>query len=333
MNEFDLSIIKAQLQEILDGEMDVTYFDPDAICISPAVEFDVQMSGSGKGRIDFYRVLPGLDAAFGWACASEAHFQQQVSQKVLEIFYCHRGIITWDMENGREIFLGPGEMLIHTMSKNTSSHFLFPTGYAETFSFSLAEECFQDLMPEFLSEIHFSPTQLLKKIDTKEPKVIASHPMRTCFFRQLFAADIKTRFPYLKLKMQEMLWQLDYFSSLPDALPTCYAHHADIVRELHADLTTHLSEKITISDLIKNYPIDMNTFQIVFKALYGAPVGVYMRRYRMEQACLFLAKSDKSIDEIASAVGYRSRSKFSQTFKSATGETPTKYRQRIRGEQ
>lgn len=86
---------------------------------------------------------------------------------------------------------------------------------------------------------------------------------------------------------------------------------------------------MTIPQLIKDHPIDATTFQDVFKALYGAPVGSYMRRRRMEEACLLLQTIDKTVEEVAGLLGYQSRSKFSQAFKSAIGESPGDYRKRL----
>lgn len=54
-----------------------------------------------------------------------------------------------------------------------------------------------------------------------------------------------------------------------------------------------------------------------------------MRRRRMEEACLLLQTTDKTVEEVAGLLGYQSRSKFSQAFKSAIGESPGDYRKRL----
>ena len=51
---------------------------------------------------------------------------------------------------------------------------------------------------------------------------------------------------------------------------------------------------------------------------------------RLKQAAAFLKDSDKSIDEIAAAIGYSDRSYFHKLFREHYGMTPVEYRQKCR---
>ncbi|WP_208888255.1 helix-turn-helix domain-containing protein [Roseburia intestinalis] len=61
--------------------------------------------------------------------------------------------------------------------------------------------------------------------------------------------------------------------------------------------------------------MNTTTLKSVFKAVYGMPIASYMKEYRMKLASNMLLQEDKSISEIAAAVGYKSQSKFTSAFR------------------
>ena len=63
-----------------------------------------------------------------------------------------------------------------------------------------------------------------------------------------------------------------------------------------------------------------------FLRFYGSPIGEYVRRLRIESACLALAKTDQAIGEIALTAGFADQAHFSRTFRRLTGTTPRDYR-------
>lgn len=65
----------------------------------------------------------------------------------------------------------------------------------------------------------------------------------------------------------------------------------------------------------------------LFKKETGISVNDYLRKIRIERACLMLGTTGYSIDEIAVRTGFGSRSFFANTFKKYMGMTPVQYRQ------
>ncbi|HLL75440.1 MAG TPA: AraC family transcriptional regulator [Pyrinomonadaceae bacterium] len=63
-----------------------------------------------------------------------------------------------------------------------------------------------------------------------------------------------------------------------------------------------------------------------FRRHYGATVGEYARRLRVEHARRQLAATDLPLSRIATAAGFYDQSHFSRTFKRATGVSPAEYR-------
>lgn len=64
-----------------------------------------------------------------------------------------------------------------------------------------------------------------------------------------------------------------------------------------------------------------------FRRYYNCTVGEFIRRRRIEHACHLIAKSSKSLAEIAVACGFSDQSHFSGTFRRLVGMTPARYRQ------
>lgn len=64
----------------------------------------------------------------------------------------------------------------------------------------------------------------------------------------------------------------------------------------------------------------------MFRQKYNCTVGDYVRDLRVNEACSLLARSRKSIGEIAGDVGFSDQSHFSRTFRDRMGSTPGDYR-------
>lgn len=66
------------------------------------------------------------------------------------------------------------------------------------------------------------------------------------------------------------------------------------------------------------------------KALTGLSTTQFIRKTRIEYACQLLQQPQKSISEVAFAVGFQHISTFNRAFKEWTGQTPGDFRSRNR---
>lgn len=98
------------------------------------------------------------------------------------------------------------------------------------------------------------------------------------------------------------------------------------IQMIHTYLTEHLDEKITLEQLCRDHHVSLSWLKAAFKEVYGLPLSTYLRHRRIESACRLLRERDRSIAEIAQAVGYESQSRFAAAFKACTGQTPSAYR-------
>jgi AraC-like DNA-binding protein len=69
-----------------------------------------------------------------------------------------------------------------------------------------------------------------------------------------------------------------------------------------------------------------NAFSRLFKAYVGETLQTFIKKKRIQRACLLLLHSDQSIDAIADKTGFANRYHFTRIFSRVTGYTPAKYK-------
>lgn len=68
----------------------------------------------GKGRMEVYSVYPGIDVSYTAFLSVEATFHHAASPAILELFYCHSGRVGWNMREGTAVYLGAGDLTVHS---------------------------------------------------------------------------------------------------------------------------------------------------------------------------------------------------------------------------
>ena len=111
-----------------------------------------------------------------------------------------------------------------------------------------------------------------------------------------------------------------------EAPPDVPPEQAEIVREIHEQLLRHMDRRVTIEALSRQYHMNPTTLKAAFKAAYGASLAAHIKGHRMEQAARLLRETERSVADIAQAVGYDSPSRFSAAFKETYGVLPREYR-------
>jgi AraC-like DNA-binding protein len=69
-----------------------------------------------------------------------------------------------------------------------------------------------------------------------------------------------------------------------------------------------------------------NAFSRLFKEYVGETLQSFIKKKRIQHACLLLLHSNQSIDEIAEKTGFANRYHFTRIFSRITGYTPAKYK-------
>ncbi|WP_243424352.1 helix-turn-helix domain-containing protein [Gemmiger formicilis] len=184
----------------------------------------------------------------------------------------------------------------------------------------------QETFPPVLRDSGVDVQALHQTFCAEKPVAIPASQRLEEIFSPIYSAPSVQQKAYLYLKMQELLLYLSRLQPQKDLLPPCESQQTEMIKEIHRELTTHLEQRLTIEDLARKYLMNTSTLKEVFKAVYGQPIGTYMKGYRVEYAMKLLRETRMSIQEIAERVGYRTQGKFSKAFKDVTQMLPTEYR-------
>lgn len=101
----------------------------------------------------------------------------------------------------------------------------------------------------------------------------------------------------------------------------------DTVGEIIQYLSERISEKVTLDDILKDFPMNRNRLNELFVKETSMTCLNYFAKMRINLAQIMLAETELQIGEIAGRVGYEDANYFIKVFKKMTGVTPSKYRE------
>lgn len=282
----------------------------------------------GKGLVDNFHLFPGLHLAHLRFMAPRIRYQHPASDMVIEINHCRRGRASGHLRNGQQLFLGAGDIDIHTTYACAYSLQEFPLGFYEGISISLDLNVFGRNLPAILQEARLSREQLYQDFcQPAGPLTVPGGSHLDRMLAPLYNIPARIRLPYYQIKIQEILLLLSVWK--PDSNPGRQQYQTEQtgrIQEIHNFLTQNLENRYTIAQLSQKFNINPTTLKREFKHIYGQPLGKFMQEYRIREAMKRMTASDDSLSAIARQVGYASQSKFTKVFKEITGRLPTAYR-------
>ena len=92
-------------------------------------------------------------------------------------------------------------------------------------------------------------------------------------------------------------------------------------------LKANYNSKINIKNVVEEMFLSKDYFRQLFKEATGQSITSYIQHIRIEQACIMLTTTEKSVSEISSSCGYNDTKFFYSTFKKLKGITPGEYRE------
>lgn len=286
----------------------------------------------GKGAVVAFDIYPGIELSFHEYLADSVSFAHDAKRHVMEINYCINGRIGWNMIDGLAAYLGPGDLSIHTIDCCAESKIDMPLGYYEGISLSIDLQVLQQHVPDILKEAKFDAGLFFEKF-CKDKRIVSlpsdNHVMNLFSFFPDRSASLLI--PYWKLKVQELLLYLMALSAIPDKQTSQYkAEQVAVIQKIQEQLTHHLNRRFTIEELSKQYLMNTSTLKAVFKAVYGLPIALYMKEFRMKEAARLLRETPDSISTISKYLGYENQSKFTAAFKDIFQILPSEYQKLYR---
>lgn len=98
------------------------------------------------------------------------------------------------------------------------------------------------------------------------------------------------------------------------------------LRRVQLMVEANLGGAIHLADMAASAELSEFHFARAFKASMGLPPRAYVEQQRIEKAKTLLRESNALLVDVASRVGLGSQSRFTTTFRRATGLTPAAYR-------
>jgi AraC family transcriptional regulator len=98
------------------------------------------------------------------------------------------------------------------------------------------------------------------------------------------------------------------------------------LRRVTEFIEDNLARPLPLAELSAEAHMSPYHFFRLFKRSTGLPPHRFVMRRRIDRACALLIEGQLSIDAVAHAVGFRTRSHFSMMFHRLTGSAPTAYR-------
>lgn len=114
--------------------------------------------------------------------------------------------------------------------------------------------------------------------------------------------------------------------SLSEGRVLAEKNKASRVGEIVKFIAYNCHERISTASLAELFHLDEHYLCRLFKSQMGVPPMQYVNSYRIEKAQALLKNTDRSITDIALAVGFDDASYFARVFKKCTGLTPREYK-------
>lgn len=288
-------------------------------------------TNEGYATMESYSVVEGIELMYQEVYMNEITHQARPLPGLFELHYCLEGRVECSFHNGKVLYMNEGDVSVGWKGGIEYLHSTaFPSSYFKGIALTVyvpkAQEVFDKLMG---SGEKVDLTELCNKfcggtdfgmIDTRGSKI-------SRLFKDLYDVPIELREPFFQLKCLEILLLLCTLTG-PKIMEDAYfdQEQVSVIKEVHEDLVSHLSRKITIEELARKYRIAPTALKKCFKGVYGESIYQYIKQYRMKEAARVLEETNETVLAIANMVGYENGSKFSEAFKSVIGVKPSEYR-------
>lgn len=279
-----------------------------------------------------YDVFPGVILSFNDFHMERYHSSYVPDRRILAIDHCREGRMEYSAGDGRIGCTSAGDMKLDLRRQHTGE-FIFPSCHYHGLTVAIDLDIIGQSLSEEVKDFPVAPEEIITRFSLGAyPRVLHGMKEADHIFGELYRVPEKTRIPYFKVKILELLLYLNAMTVPEDEneQPYFYRTQAEKVRAIRQFLIAHISENYTQEELSRRFDIPMTAMKTCFRSVYGEAIGAWLTGYRMNRAAELLRESDLSIAEIGSRVGYDNAGKFTVAFKKTMKLTPSEYRRERR---
>jgi AraC-like DNA-binding protein len=273
-----------------------------------------------------YNVFPGV-----WLLYRDIHMSSRKNPDgypsgLLEITYCHKGRIEYDMGD-RVFYLSEGDMVVNRSVEDAMLY--FPTKYHVGISViidpNIAPTCFSTV----LDNVKVGADEILDKFCRDNAHFIMRSTQRVShIFSELYSISDATRSGYVRIKILELLLFLkDLDVEFSETDKHMYTKgQMDLAQKVCDYISKNMDTRPTIEELASMFYVSPTQLKKSFQNVYGQSIYSFIRTYKMKYAAHLLETTEQTISEVADTMGYDNCSKFSKAFRDIMGASPTEYR-------
>lgn len=287
---------------------------------------------TGDGTMTAYDVFPGVILSFNDFHMERYHSSYVPDRRILAIDHCREGRMEYSAGDGRIGCTSAGDMKLDLRRQHTGE-FIFSSCHYHGLTVAIDLDIIGQSLSEEVKDFPVAPEETITRFSLGAyPRVLHGMKEADHIFGELYRVPEKTRIPYFKVKILELLLYLNAMTVPEDEneQPYFYRTQAEKVRAIRQFLIAHISENYTQEELSRRFDIPMTAMKTCFRSVYGEAIGAWLTGYRMNRAAELLRESELSIEEIGSRVGYDNAGKFTVAFKKTMKLTPSEYRRERR---
>ncbi len=254
----------------------------------------------------------------------------EFSDDVIAINYCEKGRFEGEFRDGQFIYIGDGETSVN-MPKLSPLRNVFPLGQFSGVLIGIQTDEVKKSIAKLSETLGFNNIDIdgIKKrlIEGNRLVIYRNEQMLSLIMSQMYNGSKIGKEFYLKLKVLELLYYISFDTQCSENEYKYYEKiRVNTVKQIREYLIDNLETRFLLPELSDKFKISQTSLKECFKAVYGMPISVYMREYRIDVAADLLLNSRFTISEISGKVGYENQSKFSEVFKKKMNMTPKEYR-------
>ena len=280
-----------------------------------------------------YQILNGITLVFQDIHEEHLDYGSEIPQfpdDLIAIQHCRVGRFEGEYPNGACIYLGPGSLSVNLPAWAPATN-SFPLRHYHGFYIAILPELAVASiakLEQLLGPMGIVFSGLLENLSEKNKFAFYDTDAKIAgHIASMYEAYEEGREERLRLQVLELLQILGTQAVLLPA-PEQYfpREQVAIIKEIRQYLISHLDRHIPLPELADRFRLSLTGMKNCFKGVYGQPIGMYLREYRLQAGAEKLRNSEFKIIEIAASLGYENPSKFTEAFSAFYGMTPSTYR-------
>ena len=288
----------------------------------------------GKGIITSVSVFPGVQLSLQ-DMDTEAVFASHVfPDDVLSINYCLEGRQESEFKDHTVSYLPQ-----HHLSVNGTTFlpvsFSFPLRKYQGISLVVEKKALDPFTKELLSTFGIDLFQMEERLNLKNKWFLARQSEEMDHFYgeilEIVSFQGEVRNPgRLRLKVLELLQGISMMDNASDDEHAYFtAEQIEKTKQIAADMVSDPESRKTLEERAREQGISPSAFHKVFLQIYDCTPHLYLKKYKMNLACIALGEGRK-VSDVALELGYSNPSKFSKAFQSVYGVLPKAYQRQNR---